>query len=111
MLLAKIDLYDEDDVQEFINCTELDRNFIVLKKQNVKDPLKCRGGECNQKVIVDYCSCNLKVFSIRPHTFEIIGAIWPFFEMVAISQLNFKEVQQIVDHIEKILNLPIIEKN
>jgi hypothetical protein len=47
VLLAKIDLYDEDDVQEFINCTDLDRNFIVLKKHNVKYPLECRGGECN----------------------------------------------------------------
>jgi hypothetical protein len=30
---------------------------------------------------------------------------------VAISKLTFVEVQHIVDHLEKILNYPIIEKN
>jgi hypothetical protein len=31
--------------------------------------------------------------------------------MVAISHLSFKELQHIVDHLEKILNHPINEKN
>lgn len=94
-----------------MSCTDLEREFVILIKQGVKNPDSCQGGGCSQRKIEGICPCNLVVYNIRPHTFELIGAIWPFFEMVAISNLGFKEVQQIVDHLERILNLPIIEKN
>ena len=92
-------------------CDDIDKEFIILKEEKIVNPKKCKSEYCSKRIIAGYCVCYLKIYNIRPHTFEIIGAIKPFFEMVAISKLTFLEVQHIVDHLEKILNHPIIEKN
>lgn len=47
------------------------------------------------------------MYKIRPYTFEIIRAIQPFFEIIAISDLAYNELEQIIDHIEIVLNKPI----
>ena len=36
-------------------------------------------------------------------------AIQPFFELIAVSNLPHSELEQIVNHIEDVLNKPIIE--
>ena len=71
----------------------------------------CISDSCSRRIIGGFCACHLKVYNIRPHTFEIIAALRPFYEIVGISRLNLKEVDHIVDRLEKILNDPIIEKN
>lgn len=53
----------------------------------------------------------MTVYNVRPYTFEIIIALEPFFELVAISNVQIKEISKIIDFLEKILNLPIKEKN
>ena len=112
VFLARIDLNDKHDAQRFETCQEIEKNFIILKKEGIINPAKCTDPKnCSKRIFAEYCACNLKVYNIRPHTFEIIGAIRPFFEMVALSSLSFKEVQFVVEHLEKILNHPIIEKN
>ena len=112
VLLARIDLNDKDDVDRFESCPDIEKNFIILKKDKIKDPKECSDPTCSKKKIIGkFCVCNLQIYNIRPHAFELIGAIWPFFELVAISRMRFKEVSKIVDHLEGILNGPIIEKN
>jgi hypothetical protein len=73
-------------------CDDINKEFIILKEENIKEPKICKSEYCSRKIIGGYCVCHLKIYNIRPHTFEIIGAIKPFFEMVAISRLSFIEV-------------------
>ena len=39
----------------------------------------------------------------------ILRAIQPFFEIIALSNMPNSELEQIIDHIENVLNKPIIE--
>jgi hypothetical protein len=51
------------------------------------------------------------IYNIRPHTIELIAAIQPFFEIIGISNISFKELSYIIDHFEKILNNLMMGKN
>ena len=53
--------------------------------------------------------CDKTVYQIRPYTFEILRAIQPFFEIVATSNLHYDELDQIIEHIECVLNKPLID--
>lgn len=55
------------------------------------------------------CLCNYSLYQVRPYTYEILRAIQPFFEIVAVSNMYNYELEQIIDHIESVLNKPIIE--
>lgn len=94
-----------------MTCSNIDENFIIIKKEKIANPRLCISDTCSKRKVNGICACYLQVFNIRPHTFELIGAIRPFFEIVGISKLSFKELEHVVNHLEKILNSPIIEKN
>mmetsp|Transcript_30791 Transcript_30791/g.47188 ORF Transcript_30791/g.47188 Transcript_30791/m.47188 type:complete len:92 (-) Transcript_30791:411-686(-) len=89
------------------------RKFIIVKKacpskDKAKDNINhCFEPSCRKPRIGNICSCRLKIYQIRPYTFEIINAILPFFELIGMSKIPFFEVQQIADHLEEVLNLPI----
>jgi hypothetical protein len=86
-------------------------NYYIIVKKNVIEPEKCRIHHCTKKKIVGCCPCNLKVYNIRPYSLEIIGALLPFYEMIAISCMPTSELIQIVNHFENVLNKPLEEKN
>ena len=65
---------------------------------------KCEGDRCRKPKIGHVCVCKMKVFQIRPYTLEILSAIQPFFEIVAISRMHFNQLKFIIDHLEKLLN-------
>ena len=102
VFLAKLDLHDDKDFENFIKCEEPARNFIVIENKDFSscsDKSKCRNKKINGK-----CPCEIKVYNIRPYTFEIIGALQQFFEIVAIAFLPYSDISHIIDHFEKILN-------
>ena len=41
--------------------------------------------------------------------YEILRALQPFFEIVAVSNMPNFELEQIINHIESVLNKPIAE--
>ena len=43
------------------------------------------------------CLCYKVIFKIRPYTLDMIRAIQPFFEMIAISNMPYNEIEQIID--------------
>lgn len=55
------------------------------------------------------CTCEYAIYKIRPYAFDILRAIQPFFELVGISNIPHYELEQIVDHIESVLNKPIAD--
>ena len=55
------------------------------------------------------CICGQTLYKVRPYAFEILRALQPFFEIVAISNISQKELEQIIDHFESVLNKPIVE--
>ena len=55
------------------------------------------------------CVCEIMVYQVRPYAYDILRAIQPFFEIVVFSRMHHKVLEQIIDHIESILNKPIKE--
>lgn len=47
------------------------------------------------------------VYQIRPYTYEFLRAIQPFFEIVVFSRMHHKIIENIINHIESVLNKPI----
>jgi hypothetical protein len=97
VFLDKIDLYDPNDYDKFSHSQSISEEYIILKKTDVENPKECRKDGCPGKIIGGFCLCHLIVYNIRPHTFQIIGAMKPFFEMIAISNLPFKYLKRIID--------------
>ena len=64
---------------------------------------------CNMGKQGKLCTCQYDIYQIRPYTFEILRAIQPFFEIIALSNSTYYILEQILDQIELILNKPIIE--
>ena len=57
----------------------------------------------------DMCICDFIVFQVRPYTYEILRAIQPFFEILVFTKMHHKILENIIDHIEAVLNKPIKE--
>ena len=55
------------------------------------------------------CLCGFTLYKVRPYVYEILRALQPFFEIIALSNMPHYELEQIVDHIESVLNKPIAE--
>ena len=89
---------------------EIIRNYETVKSgtqlQNGNLPVKdcCSIGKKRK-----LCMCSKTIYQIRPYVFEILRALQPFFEIIALSNMPNYELEQIIDHIEVVLNKPIIE--
>ena len=81
------------------NEEDFDKKYIVVENKEI---IKCKHKS-------PPCFCRVLVFQIRPYTFEILSAFQPFFELLAFSSLHFTTIEQIINHIEDVLNLPIKE--
>lgn len=57
------------------------------------------------------CCCHLKFYLVRPYTFEFLSVLHPFYEIIGMADVSFKELNLIVEHFEMYLNIPIAEKN
>ena len=55
------------------------------------------------------CACDRIIYQVRPYTYEILRAIQPFFEMVATSNLPHYLLENIIEHMEHVLNKPITD--
>ena len=71
------------------------------KKESLDEEICCD----NQ----DNCICDYIVFQVRPYTYEILRAIQPFFEILVFTKMHHKILENIIDHIEAVLNKPIKE--
>lgn len=60
---------------------------------------------CNKHV----CVCEQLVFQVRPYCYDIIRALQPFFEVVVFTNMKWIVLEQIINHIETVLNKPINE--
>jgi hypothetical protein len=47
------------------------------------------------------------VYLVRPYAYEFLRAVQPFFEIICYSNLHSKIIQEIVDHLEAVLNKPV----
>jgi hypothetical protein len=50
------------------------------------------------------------VYQIRPFAIKFLRALKPFFDIIVYSRLDLNTLTQIVDHIETILNKPILDR-
>jgi hypothetical protein len=55
------------------------------------------------------CICKLLLYQVRPYTYEFLNAFQPFFELIAYSNMHKKIIHQIIVHLEKILNKPVVD--
>lgn len=97
MFLSKIDLDNPNDLKKLYDCPDIDKEYIIVRKthKSTSDEFlkECSDPAClKREKINDVCSCKLNIYNIRPYSFEIIGAIHPFFEIVGISKLPIEEI-------------------
>ena len=64
---------------------------------------------CNLAKHKGKCMCGYTLYKVRPYVYEILRALQPFFEIIALSNMPHYELEQIVEHIESVLNKPIAE--
>ena len=111
VFLKRLDAEDHIEIERIERIKEWKQQFIVFKSSSMEQKNQCVGVECKKPKIGSVCVCKMKVYKIRPYTLEILSAIQPFFEIVAISKMHFNQLKFIIDHLEKLLNQPIEEKN
>ena len=115
VFLAKLTLEEYKHLVEVEKMDNKNTSFIIVNihaKKNQKCPYKkkCARLEENQGRKMG-CPCTVQVYQIRPYTLQIIGALSPFYELIAMSCLPKQDVIQIVNHLEKLLNEPKIKRN
>ena len=59
----------------------------------------------------EYVVVEGQVFKINPETYNFIYSIAPFFEIVCFTNLPDRILSPIINHIEEIMNLPLIQSN
>lgn len=91
---------DEIDQTEFaridmFSYSSFDKkDFIMVKKQNHRQI------ECYQDCGRNVCACKVKLFSVRPYTYEFLNCIKSFYEIVGGANLPAYEVEQIIKTLE-----------
>lgn len=84
---------------------ELQENFkrdYISMRLNLK-----QDGVCCKKEGTSECFCHVYIYKIRPYTYEFLRAIQPFFEVIIFSNMHYKLIEGICNHIEEVLNEPI----
>lgn len=107
VFLTELYIQNEDDLELVEQIENKDKNLIVIKKHLAF----CDEENCIHPKINNECISKLRIFLVRPYTHELISAIYPFFELIAYSNLPFTEISQILDTIEGYLNKPLMQKN
>lgn len=51
------------------------------------------------------------MYKIRDYTFNFLRALAPFYETICISKMPHFEIEQIINHMEEILNMPLKMQN
>ena len=83
-IVYRIDINNSIELQELRKNHDYKNNYIEVKLSPTK----------------------IQVYEIRPYVYEFLRAIEPFFEIIVYSCLHHKILEQIVDHLEEILNQP-----
>ena len=89
VFLTEIYVQDENDLELIENTTNKDKELIIVERSD-KDA--CINTECSLPRVGKHCICQLRFFLVRPYTYELLSAIQPFFEIIGISHLPFKEL-------------------
>ena len=55
------------------------------------------------------CLCERTIYLVRPYVYELLRGLQPFFEIIGYSSMKDFILKQIIDHIENVLNKPVIE--
>ena len=92
---------NQEKLTELIENYEYENEFGILEE--------CKEGCCNIGNRGKMCLCNKDLYQIRPYVFMMLRAIQPFFELVALANIPNPQLEQIIDHIENMLNKPIYE--
>ena len=104
-----VTLYDFKTLKELENLKKsekFDSDFILIDTKSFNKPSV---GECCENMNTPNCVCHLRLYQLRPYIYEFLNAFQPFFELIAYSKMNRHVLQKIIDHIEEVLNRPIME--
>ena len=50
------------------------------------------------------CLCNQQLYRVRSYTYDFLRAIKPFYEIICFSKMPKLEIEQIIKHVENVLN-------
>ena len=105
-------------IRNYANHNKSNSNSLSLK-QNLNSQIDAntrmrqitvKKNCCSMAQNYKICQCDYQIYQIRPYTFEILRAILPFFEIIAISNISKLEMESIIDFFESILNKPITDQ-
>jgi hypothetical protein len=74
-------------------ASEIEDALEHIQVEEEKQPEKQMRTCCSIGKLGKLCLCDKILYKIRPYTFEIIRAIQPFFEIIAISDLAYNELE------------------
>jgi hypothetical protein len=103
-LVTQIDLKSRSDLNQLIARENFkDTHIMVDMKMFASQGLCClfKGSE--------QCICHINVYKIRPYTYDLLRAVQPFYEIICCSKNHGIVLEKIIDHIEEVINRPVIE--
>ena len=72
--------------------TQLIENYDTTREETKDEQIPkkdcCKLGQSSKR-----CMCFKVIYKIRPYTLDLIRAIQPFFEMIAISNMPYNEIE------------------
>lgn len=118
--MTQVDVKSRLELESLSEQESFLQDYIVIRKSNsLKKHQSKQGGNsaskpgpmdpCCSRKGTDECICDFLVYQVRPYTYEILRAIQPFFEIVVFSKMHHQVLENIIDHIEAVLNRPIRE--
>ena len=50
------------------------------------------------------------MYQVRPQALELLRATEPFYELIAFSNMPESQLEQVIEHLELLIQMPILEK-
>ena len=111
VLLAEINYAsDYQFIENHLNSNRLIIVHRMVSKNRVSVKMQC-DNNCLLPEIKEACVCCLKFYFVRPFAYQMLLAIQPYFEIIAISKLYFMELEQLLCTMEKELNKLVSQMN
>ena len=80
-------------------------NFVIVKKKGYKQMV------CQKKCKADICACKVRIYNVRPYTYEFLSCLSSQYEIIGAANLPRYEITQMIKSLEDYVNKIVEEKN
>ena len=104
VLLSQYEPQTQEELDEIQKNKEWRQSYIMWNSNTM-----CNQMFCNRPRLAKFCACSLRIYKIRPHTFELMKTLDELkakYKIIATSCLPLQKLKLIVDHLEQQGNFP-----